>query len=119
MEKIAKLEQEKEHWMLEAQLAKIRLEKDNKKVANKLKNSSSPMIENSQESSIMLNAIEQEDSGTEKGLRESVRSTSLVSVFNMYAFSEEMWWLFLCSTLFVRTVILGHFRLKNLASHQS
>lgn len=81
LEKIAKLEQEKEHWMLEAQLAKIRLEKDNKKVASKLKNSSSPLIEAAQESSIIVNATEQEDNGTEKVLRESLKSTSLVSAF--------------------------------------
>ncbi|XP_078085777.1 protein phosphatase 1 regulatory subunit 21 isoform X2 [Mustelus asterias] len=31
-EKIAKLEQEKEHWMLEAQLAKIKLEKENQRL---------------------------------------------------------------------------------------
>ncbi|XP_066467992.1 protein phosphatase 1 regulatory subunit 21 [Tiliqua scincoides] len=89
LEKIAKLEQEKEHWMLEAQLAKIRLEKDNKKVTNKLKNSSSLLIETAQESSIVLNATEQEDSGTEKVLRESVRSTSLVGMMTTSTRNDE------------------------------
>ncbi|XP_058880680.1 protein phosphatase 1 regulatory subunit 21-like [Acipenser ruthenus] len=43
-EKIAKLEQEKEHWMLEAQLARIRLEKENQRISEleaKLADSSS------------------------------------------------------------------------------
>uniref|UniRef100_A0AAX7UU56 Protein phosphatase 1 regulatory subunit 21 n=1 Tax=Astatotilapia calliptera TaxID=8154 RepID=A0AAX7UU56_ASTCA len=32
-EKIARLEQEKEHWLLEAQLGKVRLEKENQRIA--------------------------------------------------------------------------------------
>lgn len=31
-EKIARLEQEKEHWLLEAQLGKVRLEKENQRI---------------------------------------------------------------------------------------
>lgn len=82
MEKIAKLEQEKEHWMLEAQLAKIRLEKENKKVADKLKNSGNgQLIEASPESSLLLNAAEQEkEVAAEKVLREPAKCTSLVSL---------------------------------------
>ncbi|KAM9317184.1 protein phosphatase 1 regulatory subunit 21 [Gastrophryne carolinensis] len=37
LEKIGKLEQEKEHWMLEAQLAKIKLEKETQRIAELLK----------------------------------------------------------------------------------
>lgn len=33
-EKIARLEQEKEHWLLEAQLGKVRLEKENQRIAD-------------------------------------------------------------------------------------
>lgn len=33
LEKIARLEQEKEHWLLEAQLGKVRLEKENQRIA--------------------------------------------------------------------------------------
>ncbi|XP_053099965.1 protein phosphatase 1 regulatory subunit 21 isoform X2 [Hemicordylus capensis] len=85
LEKIAKLEQEKEHWMLEAQLAKIRLEKDNKRVTDKLKNSvDSQLIETTQESPVLLNAVEQEkEDATEKLLREPVKSTSLVGMLTM------------------------------------
>lgn len=82
LEKIAKLEQEKEHWMLEAQLAKIKLEKENKKVSEKAKTSvGNQLIEATTEKSFVLNAVEQEkDDGAEKALREPVQSTSLVSV---------------------------------------
>lgn len=82
LEKIAKLEQEKEHWMLEAQLAKIKLEKENKKVSEKAKTSvGNQLIEATTEKSCVLNAVEQErDDGAEKALREPVQSTSLVSV---------------------------------------
>lgn len=34
LEKIARLEQEKEHWLLEAQLGKVRLEKENQRIAD-------------------------------------------------------------------------------------
>ncbi|XP_077341730.1 protein phosphatase 1 regulatory subunit 21 [Lithobates pipiens] len=38
LEKMGKLEQEKEHWMLEAQLAKIKLEKETYRIAELVKN---------------------------------------------------------------------------------
>uniref|UniRef100_A0A8D2L045 Protein phosphatase 1 regulatory subunit 21 n=1 Tax=Varanus komodoensis TaxID=61221 RepID=A0A8D2L045_VARKO len=75
LEKIAKLEQEKEHWMLEAQLAKIKAEKENKRALDKLKNS----IEANQESPLMLNAGEQEKEGAEKVCKEPVKITGLAS----------------------------------------
>ncbi|ETE73132.1 Protein phosphatase 1 regulatory subunit 21, partial [Ophiophagus hannah] len=80
LEKIAKLEQEKEHWMLEAQLAKIKLEKENKKVSEKAKTSvGNQLIEATTENSFVLNAMEQEkDDGAEKAPREPVQSTSLI-----------------------------------------
>ncbi|XP_060104897.1 protein phosphatase 1 regulatory subunit 21 [Heteronotia binoei] len=92
LEKIAKLEQEKEHWMLEAQLAKIRLEKENKKVADKLKNSGGgQLIEASLESSLLLNAAEQEkEVATEKVQKEPVKCTSLVGMLTMTACNEEV-----------------------------
>ncbi|NXM31686.1 PPR21 phosphatase, partial [Oxyruncus cristatus] len=72
LEKIAKLEQEKEHWMLEAQLAKIKLEKENQKLKNSL---SGHLTETIQEHSILPNVTEQKKETTEK--REPIRSTSL------------------------------------------
>ncbi|NXY25416.1 PPR21 phosphatase, partial [Atrichornis clamosus] len=75
LEKIAKLEQEKEHWMLEAQLAKIKLEKENQKLKNSL---SGHLTETIQECSILPNTAEQKKETTEKSLREPIKSTSLV-----------------------------------------
>ncbi|XP_061209599.1 protein phosphatase 1 regulatory subunit 21 isoform X4 [Neopsephotus bourkii] len=74
LEKIARLEQEKEHWMLEAQLAKIKLEKENQKLKNSL---SGHLTETIQEHSVLPNAAEQKKETTEKSLREPIRSTSL------------------------------------------
>ncbi|KAM9016921.1 protein phosphatase 1 regulatory subunit 21 isoform 5-T5 [Ara ararauna] len=74
LEKIARLEQEKEHWMLEAQLAKIKLEKENQKLKNSL---SGHLTETIQEHSVFPNVAEQKKETTEKSLREPIRSTSL------------------------------------------
>jgi len=76
LEKIAKLEQEKEHWMLEAQLAKIKLEKENQKLKNSL---SGHLTETIQERSVLPNVAEQKKEAIEKSLKEPARSTSLVS----------------------------------------
>ncbi|NXG35102.1 PPR21 phosphatase, partial [Dromaius novaehollandiae] len=77
LEKIAKLEQEKEHWMLEAQLAKIKLEKENQKLKYSL---SGHLAETIQERSVLPNVTEQKkEETTEKSQREPVKSTSLVS----------------------------------------
>ncbi|NXN70613.1 PPR21 phosphatase, partial [Himantopus himantopus] len=80
LEKIAKLEQEKEHWMLEAQLAKIKLEKENQKLKNSL---SGHLTETIQERSVSPNVAEQKKETTEKGLREPIKSTSLVININI------------------------------------
>lgn len=67
--------------MLEAQLAKIRLEKENMRVADKLKNSvSDQLIDAACETAVMLNATDQEKdaAAVEKALRDPVKSTSLV-----------------------------------------
>uniref|UniRef100_A0A4W3GQX7 Protein phosphatase 1 regulatory subunit 21 n=1 Tax=Callorhinchus milii TaxID=7868 RepID=A0A4W3GQX7_CALMI len=81
-EKIAKLEQEKEHWMLETQLAKIKLEKENQRIADlevQLKTTfpgHMPLVDSNQEEDSALNLetgalVEQES-------RKPVTSTSLV-----------------------------------------
>ncbi|XP_066172448.1 protein phosphatase 1 regulatory subunit 21 isoform X5 [Sylvia atricapilla] len=74
LEKIAKLEQEKEHWMLEAQLAKIKLEKENQKLKNSL---SGHLTETIQEHSVLPSIAEQKKETTEKSVREPIKSTSL------------------------------------------
>uniref|UniRef100_A0A2K5KE59 Protein phosphatase 1 regulatory subunit 21 n=1 Tax=Colobus angolensis palliatus TaxID=336983 RepID=A0A2K5KE59_COLAP len=77
LEKISKLEQEKEHWMLEAQLAKIKLEKENQRIADKLKNTSSgQLVGLARENAAMSNAAGQ-DEATAKAASEPIQSTSL------------------------------------------
>uniref|UniRef100_F7HCM5 Protein phosphatase 1 regulatory subunit 21 n=1 Tax=Callithrix jacchus TaxID=9483 RepID=F7HCM5_CALJA len=78
LEKISKLEQEKEHWMLEAQLAKIKLEKENQRIADKLRSTSSgQLVGLAQENAAVSNAAGQ-DEATAKAMSEPIQSTSLV-----------------------------------------
>lgn len=62
--------------MLEAQLAKIKLEKENQKLKNSL---SGHLTETIQEHSVLSNVAEQKKETAEKSLREPIKSTSLVS----------------------------------------
>ncbi|KAK2092471.1 hypothetical protein P7K49_028999 [Saguinus oedipus] len=84
LEKISKLEQEKEHWMLEAQLAKIKLEKENQRIADKLKSTSSgQLVGLAQENAAVSNAAGQ-DEATAKAVSEPIQSTSLESSILTY-----------------------------------
>ncbi|XP_005523318.2 PREDICTED: protein phosphatase 1 regulatory subunit 21 [Pseudopodoces humilis] len=80
LEKIAKLEQEKEHWMLEAQLAKIKLEKENQKLKNSL---TGHLTETIQERSVLPNVAEQKKETAEKSLKEPIKSTSLIGMLTV------------------------------------
>lgn len=62
--------------MLEAQLAKIKLEKENEKLKNSL---SGHLTETTQERSVLTNVAEQKKETTEKSPRELIKNTSLVS----------------------------------------
>ncbi|XP_057288376.1 protein phosphatase 1 regulatory subunit 21 isoform X2 [Pezoporus wallicus] len=86
LEKIARLEQEKEHWMLEAQLAKIKLEKENQKLKNSL---SGHLTETIQDHSVLPNVAEQKKETTEKSLREPIRSTSLIGMLTITTDNEK------------------------------
>ncbi|XP_065446809.1 protein phosphatase 1 regulatory subunit 21 isoform X10 [Chrysemys picta bellii] len=87
LEKIAKLEQEKEHWMLEAQLAKIKLEKENQKLKSSL---SGQLIEPMPENSVLLNAAEREkEEAIKKTSREPVKRMSLIGMLTMTTDNEE------------------------------
>ncbi|XP_062461845.1 protein phosphatase 1 regulatory subunit 21 isoform X2 [Pezoporus occidentalis] len=86
LEKIARLEQEKEHWMLEAQLAKIKLEKENQKLKNSL---SGHLTETIQDNSVLPNVAEQKKETTEKSLREPIRSTSLIGMLTITTDNEK------------------------------
>ncbi|OXB82832.1 UNVERIFIED_CONTAM: hypothetical protein H355_010402 [Colinus virginianus] len=87
LEKIARLEQEKEHWMLEAQLAKIKLEKENQKLKNSL---SGHLAETIQECSVLSNVAEQKEESTEKSQREPVKSTSLIGMLTVTTDNEKI-----------------------------
>ncbi|XP_039425191.1 protein phosphatase 1 regulatory subunit 21 [Corvus cornix cornix] len=86
LEKIAKLEQEKEHWMLEAQLAKIKLEKENQKLKNSL---SGHLTDTIREHSVLPNVAEQKKETTEKSLREPIKSTSLIGMLTVTTDNEK------------------------------
>uniref|UniRef100_A0A2K6T4J1 Protein phosphatase 1 regulatory subunit 21 six-helix bundle domain-containing protein n=1 Tax=Saimiri boliviensis boliviensis TaxID=39432 RepID=A0A2K6T4J1_SAIBB len=89
LEKISKLEQEKEHWMLEAQLAKIKLEKENQRIADKLKSTSSgQLVGLAQENAAVSNAAGQ-DEATAKAVSEPIQSTSLIGTLTRSSDSEE------------------------------
>ncbi|XP_058407262.1 protein phosphatase 1 regulatory subunit 21 isoform X2 [Diceros bicornis minor] len=88
LEKISKLEQEKEHWMLEAQLAKIKLEKENQRIADKLKSTSGGQVVGlAQENATVLNAVGQEEASA-KSVLEPVHSTSLIGILTRTSDSE-------------------------------
>ncbi|XP_010209967.1 PREDICTED: protein phosphatase 1 regulatory subunit 21 [Tinamus guttatus] len=86
LEKIAKLEQEKEHWMLEAQLAKIKLEKENKKLKHSL---SGHLAESVQECSVLPNTAEQKEETIEKRQREPVKTTSSIGMLTITTDNEK------------------------------
>lgn len=92
MEKISKLEQEKEHWMLEAQLAKIKLEKENQRMADRLRSTSSAQLLGlAQENATVSTAPCQEEAAA-KVPSEPMQSASLVSIFLLaLAYSLLQW----------------------------
>lgn len=81
MEKISKLEQEKEHWMLEAQLARIKLEKENQRMADRLRSASSAQLLGLAQENATVSIASGQEEAAAKALTEPVQSTSLVSVF--------------------------------------
>ncbi|XP_074846113.1 protein phosphatase 1 regulatory subunit 21 isoform X2 [Carettochelys insculpta] len=87
LEKIAKLEQEKEHWMLESQLAKIKLEKENQKLRSSI---SGQWVETSPENSVLLRAADQEkEEAIEKTSGEPVKRMSLIGMLTMTTEHKE------------------------------
>ncbi|XP_067844842.1 protein phosphatase 1 regulatory subunit 21 isoform X1 [Heptranchias perlo] len=93
-EKIAKLEQEKEHWMLEAQLAKIKLEKENQRITDlesQLKitlTGQMPSVDSIQENGSIPKIEELQL--IEKDSKEPVRSTSLVGMLTTSTINSEI-----------------------------
>nr|XP_035925113.1 protein phosphatase 1 regulatory subunit 21 isoform X2 [Halichoerus grypus] len=88
LEKISKLEQEKEHWMLEAQLAKIKLEKENQRIADKLRSTSSGQVLGlAQENATGVNAAGREEASA-KAVLEPAHSTSLIGILTRTSDNE-------------------------------
>ncbi|KAM6220776.1 protein phosphatase 1 regulatory subunit 21 isoform 2-T2 [Rhynchocyon petersi] len=88
LEKISRLEQEKEHWMLEAQLAKVKLEKENQRIADKLRSTGSGQAAGqAQESAAMSSGAGQDDAAA-RTTQEPVQSTSLIGVLTKTSDSE-------------------------------
>ncbi|XP_027476673.1 protein phosphatase 1 regulatory subunit 21 isoform X2 [Zalophus californianus] len=88
LEKISKLEQEKEHWMLEAQLAKIKLEKENQRIADKLRSTSSGQgLGLAQENATRVNAAGREEASA-KAVPEPTHSTSLIGILTRTSDNE-------------------------------
>ncbi|XP_006744804.1 protein phosphatase 1 regulatory subunit 21 [Leptonychotes weddellii] len=88
LEKISKLEQEKEHWMLEAQLAKIKLEKENQRIADKLRSTSSGQaLGLAQENATGVNAASREEASA-KAVLEPAHSTSLIGILTRTSDNE-------------------------------
>ncbi|XP_039594104.1 protein phosphatase 1 regulatory subunit 21 [Polypterus senegalus] len=92
-EKIAKLDQEKEHWMLEAQLAKIKLEKENQRVSDLesqligvISRQPSPILQ--ENLSIQPKTPEEEE--VERNTGQPVRSESLIGILLSTTNSDEV-----------------------------
>ncbi|ELR49081.1 KLRAQ motif-containing protein 1, partial [Bos mutus] len=81
-------QQEKEHWMLEAQLAKIKLEKENQRIADKLKSTSSGQVVGvAQEKAAVATATGQEEASA-KAVPEPVHSASEIGILTRTSDSE-------------------------------
>ncbi|XP_075451952.1 protein phosphatase 1 regulatory subunit 21 isoform X2 [Ascaphus truei] len=79
LEKLGKLEQEKEQWMLEAQLSKIKLEKETLRIAGVLKNTDQgQLVEIAQENPLLPNAADYAKENTNE-----MKSTSLIGMLAM------------------------------------
>ncbi|XP_062911695.1 protein phosphatase 1 regulatory subunit 21 isoform X3 [Mobula hypostoma] len=93
-EKITKLEQEKEHWMLEAQLAKIKLEKESQRI-NDLENQyrltlsgQMPSVDSLQTNGTISKIEDLER--VEKDSNEPIQSTSQVGMLTTYTSNNEI-----------------------------
>ncbi|XP_073528190.1 protein phosphatase 1 regulatory subunit 21 isoform X1 [Phyllobates terribilis] len=74
LEKISKLEQEKEHWMLEAQLSKIKLEKETQRISDIMKNMDKERPADPTQENAFLHVTDN---------AEETKSTSLIGILTM------------------------------------
>lgn len=78
-EKIARLEQEKEHWLLEVQLGRVRLEKENQRIAELEARLSLALGDGIAAHAVSVATGPAEPEKEEKTDRETSQSSSLVS----------------------------------------
>lgn len=78
-EKIARLEQEKEHWLLEAQLGKVRLEKENLRIADLEAQLAAALGGSPNSQAVATGSLAQSHEDTEKAVGGETLCTSLVS----------------------------------------
>lgn len=106
-DKIARLEQEKEHWLLEAQLGKVRLEKENQRIADMESQlaAASGGSPNSRPAAASVLSESHEEAERERHAagRETTPCTSLV---------QSLWWLlylvvFACTGHFLPTALVS------------
>lgn len=74
LEKISKLEQEKEHWMLEAQLSKIKLEKETQRISDIVRNMDKGQLADAAQENAL---IHETDNAVE------TKTTSLIGMLSM------------------------------------
>lgn len=92
LEKIARLEQEKEHWLLEAQLGKVRLEKENQRIVDlegqlAAALGGSPTAQSAAQSTLTQSHEETEES--KAAGKEPTLCTSLVSLCQVPVFQKK------------------------------
>lgn len=93
LEKIARLEQEKEHWLLEAQLGKVRLEKENQRIADlecqlAAALGGSPTAQ-SAAAGTLTQSHEETEAESKAGAKEPTLCTSLVSLCQLLFFKRK------------------------------
>uniref|UniRef100_A0A4W4EDU8 Protein phosphatase 1 regulatory subunit 21 n=1 Tax=Electrophorus electricus TaxID=8005 RepID=A0A4W4EDU8_ELEEL len=92
-EKIARLEQEKEHWLLEAQLGRVRLEKESKRMAQLEARLSAHLSEDAPRPSPqdgLLDLVQPADPETEERTGSEVsQSTSMIGMLTTIPTNEE------------------------------
>ncbi|XP_035386050.1 protein phosphatase 1 regulatory subunit 21 isoform X2 [Electrophorus electricus] len=93
-EKIARLEQEKEHWLLEAQLGRVRLEKESKRMAQLEARLSAHLSEDAPRPSPqdgLLDLVQPADPETEERTGSEVsQSTSMIGMLTTIPTSESV-----------------------------
>ncbi|KAM9809752.1 protein phosphatase 1 regulatory subunit 21 isoform X1 [Syngnathus typhle] len=82
-EKIARLEQEKEHWLLEAQLGKVRLEKENQRISDLEAQLAMALGEGRNSQTTVVSSLTQNHEEVETPLKTTAKETMCTSLVGM------------------------------------